>query len=98
MIRHMVMFRWQEGVTDAHVASVSAALATLPALIPQIVSFRYGADLRTVPNNFDFAVSAQFASLDDYLVYRDHPDHQAMEQTYLVPFIVERASEQFDEG
>jgi hypothetical protein len=98
MIQHVVMFRWREGVDDAHVAAASAALATLPGLIPQIVSFRYGADLRTVPNNFDFAVSAQFASLEDYLIYRDHPDHQALVQTYMVPFIVERAAVQFAEG
>ena len=97
MIRHVVMFRWKEGVEDAQVQALLSAATTLPALIPQIVSYSFGTDLGTAAPNFDFAVTAQFETLDDYIVYRDHPDHQAMVQTYVLPFIAERTAVQFEE-
>ena len=34
MIRHVAVFRWNDGVTDEQVAEVSAALDALPAQIP----------------------------------------------------------------
>jgi hypothetical protein len=33
-VRHVVVFRWAEGTTDAHIAAVEAALAELPARDP----------------------------------------------------------------
>ncbi len=97
MIRHVVLFRWKEGVDDAHVEATAAALSRLPALIPQIVSYSCGTDLDTAPTTLDFAVTAQFASVDDYVVYRDHPDHQAFVATYVAPFVTDRFAVQFDE-
>ena len=96
MIRHMVMFRWKEGVDDAHVAATQDALSKLPAQIPQIVGYSFGPDLGLAPTKLDFAITALFASLDDFVTYRDHPDHQAFIQTFVTPFVAERFAVQFE--
>ncbi|MFM2076886.1 MAG: hypothetical protein RJA49_776 [Actinomycetota bacterium] len=97
MIRHVVMFRWKDGVDAGHVEATAAALSRLPALIPQIVSYAYGPDLGIAPVNFDFAVTAQFASRADFEAYRDHPDHQAFVGAFIAPFAADRFAVQFEE-
>jgi hypothetical protein len=46
--------------------------------------------------NYEFAVVADFATLDDYLVYRDHPDHKQVIVDLIVPNIADRAAVQFE--
>jgi hypothetical protein len=98
MIRHVVMFRWSEGVDEAHVAATTAAFATLPGQITVIRSYAFGRDLGVAPTNFDYAVTGEFESLADFIAYRDHPAHQALVQTYVTPFIEERHAVQFTVG
>lgn len=83
MIRHVVLLKWNEGVDDAHIAAAKAAFDRLPSVIPQILSFPNGPDLRAVPANYDYVVTADFASLADFFIYREHPEHQNFVQTYL---------------
>ena len=96
--RHVVMFRWNDTVDDDQLAAITAALATLPGLIPEIAEYRFGADAGLNEGNFDFTVVADFASVDDYLVYRDHPDHKRVVAELIVPTIAERSAVQFDMG
>ena len=98
MIRHVVMFRWNTGVDEAHVAATTAAFAALPAQIPQIVSYAFGRDLGLAAANLDYSVTGEFASVDDFVAYRDHPAHQALLQSFIVPFIQERHAVQFSIG
>ena len=86
MIRHMVLLKWNEGVDAAHIAATKAALDQLPGIISQIVAYHNGADLRAVPTNWDHAVSADFASLADFVAYRDHPAHQKVVTEHLTGF------------
>ena len=83
MIRHVVLLKWNEGVDDAHIAATKAGLDRLPGLIPEIVSYQNGPDLRVVPDTYDFAVTADFASTDDFVTYRTHPAHMEVVQAYL---------------
>ncbi|MCE9623208.1 MAG: Dabb family protein [Actinomycetia bacterium] len=85
MIRHVVLLKWNEGVAAAHITATKAALDRLPGLIPQIVSYQNGPDLHVAPTNYDYAVTAEFESADDFIVYRDHPAHQEVVQSYLAP-------------
>jgi hypothetical protein len=96
MIRHMVLFRWSEGVDAAHVEATQVALSQLPSAIPQIAHYSYGPDLGLAPTTLDFGITALFASLDDFVTYRDHPDHQAFIQTFIAPFVAERLAVQFE--
>ena len=98
MIRHCVMFRWKEGLAARWIDEVEAALATLPAAIPVIVSYSFGRDIGVNPDNSEFAVVADFATVEDYVVYRDHPDHKRVVAELIVPNIAARSAVQFDTG
>ena len=96
MIRHCVMFRWKAGTPPATIDEVESALAKLPAAIPAIASYSFGRDVGVNAGNYEFVVVADFATLDDYLVYRDHPDHKQVIVDLIVPNISERSAVQFD--
>jgi hypothetical protein len=97
MIRHCVMFRWNEGVSDEHVAAASTALEALKDAIPVIRSSSHGPDLGVVAGNFSYGATMQFENLDDFFTYREHPAHVAFVSTYLTGFVSERAAVQFSD-
>ena len=96
MIRHVVMFRWNDSVTDEQVVAMSAALDALPAAIPEIVTYRHGRDLALAPTNFQYSINADFASVADFAVYRDHPEHQQFIAEHITGRVADRAAVQFE--
>ncbi len=96
MIRHVVVFRWNDAVTDEQLDAMSAALDALPASIPEIVTYRHGSDLASGPTNFHYAITADFASVDDFTVYRDHPEHQRFIAEHITGRVADRAAVQFE--
>jgi hypothetical protein len=96
MIRHVVMFRWNDSVTDEDVASVSAGLDALPGAISEIVAYRHGSDLGLAPANSDYSITADFANLDDFAAYRDHPEHQRFIAEHITGRVAERVAVQFE--
>ncbi len=98
MVRHVVCFRWNEGTTPEQVDEVVAALRELPGLIPEIRWFKFGPDMGVDAGNWDFAVVAEFDSIDDQTIYRDHPEHQRVITELIAPIRADRASVQYDAG
>lgn len=96
--RHVVMFRWNDDVDEAAVRATGDALDALPATIPQVLDYRHGPDAGINEGNFDYVVVADFASADDYLVYRDHPDHQRFVQQHIAGRVAARAAVQYHLG
>jgi hypothetical protein len=96
MFRHVVVFRWQDSVTDSDVDAIGDALDALPRLISEIVTYRHGRDAGLVDTNFDYVVTADFASVDDYVTYRDHPEHQRFIAEHITGRVVDRAAVQFE--
>ncbi|HUS41924.1 MAG TPA: Dabb family protein [Ilumatobacteraceae bacterium] len=96
MIRHVVMFRWNDSVTDEQLGSMSAALDALPGAIPEIVTYRHGRDLGLGPANHQYSVTADFASVDDFAVYRDHPEHKRFIAEHITGHVADRAAVQFE--
>jgi hypothetical protein len=98
VIRHVVMFRFEDSVTEAQIAELSSALDALPASIPEIVTYRHGPDLGLGPANFAYAVTADFEDVAGYTTYRDHPDHQRFIAEHITGRVAERAAVQFELG
>lgn len=94
-VRHVVLFTWTEGVTPEQIDAVRAGLTALPGIIPQIVDYRFGHDLGMNEGNVDFAVVADFSSPEDYLIYRDHPDHRRLIADVVAPILDRRVAIQF---
>jgi hypothetical protein len=96
MFRHVVMFRFADHVADDHSGRLAAGLAALPAKIPEIIGYRHGPDLGINEGNYDYVVVADFASADDFLTYRGHPDHLALIADYITDAVTERAAVQYE--
>lgn len=95
MLRHVVVFRFREGTPAEAVSAIAEGLGGLPAAIPEIRAYRFGADLGIVDGNFEFAVTADFADADDFAVYRDHPQHQQVITELIAPHVDTRSAVQF---
>ncbi len=93
-MRHVVCFRFTPDTTTEQVVAMTRALQELPGLIPEIADYQVGPDLAINEASWDFAVTADFASTEDYLVYRDHPEHVARIQEMILPLVDERVSVQ----
>ncbi|MFT4657557.1 MAG: hypothetical protein ACI8V4_001733 [Ilumatobacter sp.] len=96
MFRHVVMFKWNDDVEETHIEATSAALTALVATIPEVGEYRHGPDVKMTDGNFDYVVVGEYASANDYAVYRDHPDHKALIQQYIAPHISDRAAVQYE--
>lgn len=96
MFRHVVMFRWNDTVDDAHVDAVATGLDRLPDEVPGIVSYQHGPDAGVNEGNYDYVVVGDFASADDYVVYRDHPAHRRFIDELIAGRVAERAAVQYE--
>ncbi|WP_424536612.1 Dabb family protein [Sphaerisporangium viridialbum] len=96
MFRHVVLFTWVAGATEEQKATVEAGLRELPGVIPEIRRYDIGADAGINPGNYEFAVVADFDSVEDYLVYRDHPVHRALIADAIRPILANRAAVQYE--
>jgi hypothetical protein len=96
VFRHVVLLRWNSEATAEQRSHVESGLAGLPALIPEIRSYVFGADAHVSEGNFDLAVVADFDDFDGYVAYRDNPDHVAMIAERIRPILAERAAVQHE--
>lgn len=93
-LRHIALFRWQDGTTPEQVARVEGVLGSLPGVISALDAYAFGPDLGIGPDTFDFAVVADVADESAFAAYRDHPDHQAA-LALIRPLLADRAAVQF---
>jgi hypothetical protein len=96
--RHVVMFRFSAEASDEQRQALVRGLDGMPAATGAIRpdDYRHGPDVGLNPASFDYVVVADFASAEDYLAYRDHPEHQALIRDLVTPIVVERASAQYE--
>ncbi len=92
----MALFRWKDGTTEEHRQQISAGLAELPSLIPELRDYKFGPDAGLVESSWDFAVVAEFDDVDGWRSYREHPAHQRVVTEHIGPAAAERASVQFE--
>jgi len=90
------LFKWKAGTTLEQVQALAARLARLPDEIPEIKAYRFGADLGLAEGNADFAVVADFASVEDWRVYSRHPAHVRLIEEYILPIRESRVVLQYE--
>ncbi len=96
MFRHVVLFTFTPQATREQQEELARQLRTLPGAIAEIKAYQVGLDAGLNPGNYQFAVVADFASVPDYLVYRDHPVHRAIIDKYVRPIMADRAAVQYE--
>ena len=77
MLRHVAMFKWQEGVTDEQKAASRDALAALEGQVPSLRKMTVGHDIGRNPNNWDMVLVADFDDVAGLESYFAHPVMQA---------------------
>ena len=96
MFRHVVVFRFTPQTSEEQQQELARQLRTLPGAIEQIKAYHVGLDAGMNPGNYQFAVVADFDSVEDYLVYRDHPVHRDIIGKYVQPIVADRAAVQYE--
>jgi hypothetical protein len=96
MIRHVAVFRFTDNATEEYIDRIDETLATLPSIIPQIISFSSGRNAHVTPDAWDYAVVADFASHADYLIYAANPEHIDMVKNLVGLHVVESSRMQFE--
>ena len=88
LLRHVVLFKFKDGTTDAEVKSVENAFRKLPTQIKEIKGFEWGTN--NSPENlnqgFTHSFFLTFTSEADRAVYLPHPAHKAFGQV-LKPYL-----------
>jgi Stress responsive A/B Barrel Domain len=95
-IRHLVLMRFHEGTDAVAIQALADGLRALPDKIPAIAAYQVGPDIGLADGNWDFAVSADFETVDDFHSYRAHPDHVAVIDELIQPHVAQRIAVQFD--
>lgn len=91
MIRQIVLVQLLPDAPPDAVPGMAAALLALRTEFAQIKDMRVGEDLRVRPDNYDFGYTADFATFDDYLAFREDERHWETIRTAVTPYVAERA-------
>jgi hypothetical protein len=87
MIRHVALLRFGDGVTSEAIEALTNALLGLPDAIPEIAAFSCGPDVGGGPTSVDYGVVADFASMEDYRTYAEHPVHLDVIARHITPIL-----------
>jgi Stress responsive A/B Barrel Domain len=78
LIKHIVIFKWREEVSEADVAAVLDELHALPDAIDALENYLAAPDLGLTEGTGDLAIIATVASPEALRRYLDHPQHVAV--------------------
>ena len=95
-LRHVVMFKWAEGLGADHAARVKEGLDALPGEIEQIRSYVHGTDIGVSDGNYDYVVVADFDDLQGFRTYREHPQHLVFIEEVIKGNVAARAAVQYE--
>ena len=92
MFRHIALLKFTD---PSAIPAITAALATLPGVIPELREYRFGPDAGIAEGNFDLGVVADFDDVAGYEAYRDNEEHQRVLAELIRPVLSERAAVQY---
>ncbi|MCL1593870.1 MAG: Dabb family protein [Actinomycetia bacterium] len=96
MIRHVAVFKFNDDMMPETIDDIDNTLATLPDIIPEILTFRTGRDIGLTGGAWDYGVVADFASSADYTTYATNPDHVHMVKNVVGPHVKQSARLQYE--
>lgn len=99
MIRHVVS--WKLAATDVatreqDAAAITAGLASLPSVIPEILELTVGRNVAPYPDNFDLVLIADYESLEALEAYQVHPEHVRVATEIVRPRVTARSNVDFE--
>ena len=76
MLKHVVFFKFKDGVGEEEIVGLEKSLAALPPAIPEILSYEFGRDVVRSERSCDLALVSSFKDLQSMQRYQKHPAHQ----------------------
>jgi len=95
MFRHVVMFRWNDDVTEEIKAEIGAELDRLAGL-DSVAAYAHGPDAGVSDGNWEYAIVGDFNSVEDYQAYATEAGHLEMIANLVRPNISARAAVQYE--
>ncbi|MFJ8667816.1 Dabb family protein [Streptomyces sp. NPDC093600] len=79
MIRHLVLFKLNDGIAkdDPRAVAAADALRPLGGIIPELTFWECAWNITDRPIAYDFAINSAVEDTDALQRYLDHPAHQA---------------------
>jgi len=77
-VKHIVVWRLKAQDHEAKRRDgqrVVELLGGLVGIVPSLISLEGGPNIAPLERNWDVAIVAEFASLDDMMAYQVHPEH-----------------------
>lgn len=94
MVKHIVMWNFKEEIVDSDRAKLKAdmkdALEGLLGKVPGLLSVNFQSDLLT-SSTHDMALVTELESSEALKGYASHPEHVAVADTYVRPFVCNRS-------
>lgn len=94
MIRHILMFRWNEKSDPEQRRSAVRALRSLQATVPEVRDLTVAENLNPGSGGYDGVMEATFTDLDAFGRYVGNASHQQMWLEQLQPLWADMASVQ----
>lgn len=89
MIKHIVMWKFKEGVAEADKLAVKHGLEALMGVTPTLINIEVGLDMLGTDQSKDMVLYSEFQSLEDLKAYATHPEHLKVGEL-LKPLVCER--------
>lgn len=95
MLHHVSLLNFSDSLSSDAIEALAANIRDLQHQIPEIAAYTVGTSAQVDADAADIAIYAQFASIDDYRAYKDHPEHQSLIIEQIRPHLESRTATQF---
>lgn len=95
MFRHVVMMKLSDTATNDDQTAIIRGLETLPALVPEILSYSIGRDLGVQEGSFDLVIVADFEDEAAFNAYNANQDHIDVINSVIKPKMAQRSAVQY---
>lgn len=94
MVHHIVMWKFKSEIDDSQKPEIKKAmeenLMALVGKVPGLLSVKF-VDEPLASSTHDIALVTTLETAEDIKIYAKHPDHVFVADTYVRPFVTERA-------
>lgn len=90
MVKHIVMWKFKDGTTEADKLEMKRRLEALNGVVPSLVEIEIGLNFSPCDPAKDMVLTTEFQTQEDLKAYASHPEHQKV-VAFVKPFVAERA-------
>ncbi len=90
MVRHIVMWKFKNGVDERDRLEMKRRLEALLGVVPTLRKIEVGLDVSGKPAAMDMVLCTEFQTLEDLQAYAVHPEHRKVVE-FVKPLVSDRA-------